>query len=164
MQKVLSTQDQIKQLDFLYLALIAGQLGMAILLLLFLEDNTVQTSNGVSGNGFLPLLIAFSSVMSIGMSFFIYNKRKEIGRQLKGTLEEKLAHYRTSFFVRASMIEGANLAVLLIYFFIERNYFYLLLFAVGISSFLLIRPTVDRIVEDYQLSASEQSELRNSLK
>ena len=83
---------------------------------------------------------------------------------MKGTLEEKLEHYRASFITRAALLEGSNLVALLFYFFIERNYFYLVLFALGMGAFALIRPTVDRIIEDYQLSTSEQSELQDSLK
>ncbi len=164
MQKVLTIQEQIKQLSLLYLALISGQFLMAILLFFLLEENVSQVSDGTAGGSLLPIIIAFFCLMSIGMSFFIYNQRKEIGRQLKGTLEEKLEHYRASFITRAALLEGSNLVALLFYFFIERNYFYLVLFALGMGAFALIRPTVDRIIEDYQLSTSEQSELQDSLK
>lgn len=164
MQKVLSIQEQIKQLGLLYFALIAGQLGVAIFLFFLIEDNLSETSNGAVGGSLLPIIITLFCLMSLGMSFYIYNQRKESGRQLKGLLDEKLAHYRQSFIIRASLIEGSNFIALIFYFFIERNYLYLVLFAIGIGAFLLIRPTVDRIVEDYQLSANEQNELRNSLK
>ncbi len=163
MQKALSIQEQIKQLGLLYFALIAGQLVAAPLLFLLIEDNSSQSSDGAIGGNWLPLAVSIFCLMSIGMSFFIYNQRKESGRQLNSALEEKLEHYRTSFITRAGLIEGSNLVALIFYFFIERNYIYLVLFVVGIASFILIRPSVDKIIEDYQLSTSEQSELQNAL-
>jgi len=163
MLKESNIQAQFNQLGLLYFASIVGQLGIFILLFFFTEDNTSQVTDGAMGDNTLPLIIALFCLMSIGMSFFMYNKRKESGRQLEGSLDEKIGHYRQSFIIRAAMIEGPNLAVLIFYFFIERNYFYLLLFAIGMSAFLLIRPTIDRIVEDYQLSVDEQRELRTTL-
>ena len=165
MQKELSVQEQIKQMGILYLALIAGQLGM-FAVLFFVAGNIIsepESGDGAIGGSSLALIFALFCMMAIGMSFFIYNKRKESGRQLTGDLVEKLTHYRASFMVRAALIEGANLLALIVYFFIESNYVLLLLFAIGIAAFLLIRPTIDRIVEDYQLSSSEQSELRNAV-
>ena len=162
MHNELSVQEHIKQLGILYFALIAGQLLVAVLLFMFAEDRSAQEADGAVGDSTISLVVAFFCLMSIGMSFFLYNKRKEIGRKLTGTTSDKLTHYRSSFLVRAAMIEGANLVALIFYFFIERNMVFLVLFALGIAAFLIIRPTVDRIVEDYQLSASEQSELRNS--
>lgn len=159
----MNIQEQIKQLGLLYFALITGQLGMFAVLFLVIENNPSETSDGAVGGDSMSLIIALFCIMSIGMSFFIYNKRKESGRQLTDGLSEKVAHFRASFMVRAAVIEGVNFLTLIVYFFIDRNYIYLILFAVGISAFFLIRPTVDRIIEDYQLSANEQSELRNSL-
>jgi len=164
MQKELSIQEQVKQLGILYLALIAGQIGMFIVLFFVIENNPTETTDGALGGGFMPLIISLFSVMSIAMAFLIYNKRKENGRQLEGGLHDKLAHFRTSFMVRAAVIEGVNFLALIVYFFIDDNYLYLVIFAIGISAFFLIRPTIDRLIEDYQLSANEQSELRNSLK
>lgn len=164
MQKPMSIQEQVKQNEVLYFALLAGQLGIAIVLFLFIENPAAQSANGASGSNFEALIIALFCASAIGMSFFLYNKRKESGRQLKGSLEEKLVHYRQSFIMRAAMIEGVNLVALIFYFFVEKNYVYLLLFALGIGAFLLIRPTVDRMAEDYQLSANEQNELRSLVK
>lgn len=163
MQQELSIGEQVKQIGILYIALIAGQLLMATVLFFFVEEQTSELSDGAAAGSSMFMIIASFCVMTVGMSFFIYNKRKESGRQLEG-LNEKLGHYRQSFMIRAGLIEGANLAALLVYFFVERNFLYLLLFAIGIAAFLLIRPTNDRIIEDYQLSLDEQSELRNSLK
>ena len=163
MQNESSIQTQIKQLGLLYFVVIAGQFAVFLILFLFAEDNTSKTYDGAVGDNTLPLIIALFCMTSIGMSFFMYNKRKESGRQLQVPLVEKFTHYRLSFITQAAMIEGPNLTMLIFYFFIERNYFYLLLFAIGMSAFLLIRPTADRLVEDYQLSANEQSELRTNL-
>ena len=165
MQKELSIHEHVKQLGILYFALIAGQLGM-FAALFFVADSlqsNPESVDGAIGGSSIALIFSLFCLMAIGIAFFIFNKRKENGRQLTGSLVEKLTHYRASFMVRAALIEGANLLALIVYFFIESNYVLLLLFAIGIAAFLFIRPTVDRIVEDYQLSSSEQSELRNAV-
>ena len=164
MQKELGSQEQLKQLGILYLGLISGQLLIFILLFFFAKENFVPAIDGAEGDSSMAIIIAFCCLMAIGTSFFIFNKRKELGRQLEGSLSEKLTHYRLSFLTRAAMIEGANLLALFSYFFMESNYVFLALFVIGISAFFYIRPTADRIAEDYQLSSTEQSELRNALK
>ena len=164
MQKDLSNNEQVKQIGILYYALLVGQLAMAVLLFLFVESKSSESVDGATGGSSMSLIIVFICVSMIGMAFFIYNKRKESGRQLTGNLKDKLVHYKASFMVRASLIEGANLIALIAYFFIENNYVFLVLFAIGIGGFIMIRPTVDQVAVDYRLSANEQSELRNSLK
>lgn len=161
----MNIREQISQIGILYLALLSGQLMIFLLLFLFMQDNAAeQIAEEAYGSNSLTLIIPFFCVATIGGAFLLYNKRKEAGRRLSGSIEDKLMQYRVSFLIRAAMIEGANLVALLFYFFIERNIVYLFLFALGIGAFVLIRPTADRFAEDYQLSASEQSELRSSLK
>jgi len=166
MQKDLSVVEQFKQIGILYYSLLAGQLSIAVLLFFFVEakSDTGQATEGAVGGSSMSLIVAFICVVAISTAFFVYNKRKEIGRRLSGDITDKLAHYRASFMVRAAMIEGANLTALMFYFFVEKNIVFLVLFAIGIGAFIMIRPTVDQIAEDYQLSASEQSQLRDSLK
>lgn len=164
MQKQSSHQEQIKQMEILYLGLITGQLLIFLLLFFFVGDAPAeQADGGVIGGSTMVIAIAIFCLTSIGAGFMLYNKRKEEGRRLQGSVGDKLVHYRTGFLLCGALIEGANLVALIIHFFIEKNMIYLVLFAIGIGAFLLIRPTTDRIIEDYQLSATEQSELRNSL-
>lgn len=164
MQKKLSCQEQIKQMGILYLGLITGQLLIFLLLFLFVDGVPAeQVGSGVIEGNTMVIAIAIFCLTSIGAGFFLFNKRKEEGRRLPGEVGDKLMHYRTGFLIRGALIEGANLVALVVHFFIEKNMIYLVLFAIGIGAFLLIRPTTDRIIEDYQLSANEQSELRSSL-
>ena len=65
--------------------------------------------------------------------------------------------------MRAALLEDPNLAMILLYFFVSSSMIFLVLLAIGLGLFLMIKPTADRISQDYQLSGSEQNELRNAM-
>lgn len=159
-----SPQEHLKSMNILYLALLGGQL-MMFVMLYFAFETPEEAGNDVSvagGFDIITIAMIFFFVSAAGMSFFLYNKRKQEGQNLKSSLMEKLTHYRSSFILRLALLEGANLTMLLIYFFVSKNMIFLILFGLGIALFLMARPTVDRIVQDYQLSGSEQRELSPS--
>lgn len=163
MPQILSVKEQIQQINILYIALFAGQMILALVIIFLMnQSSTVESETASTVDSSWTLIAAMISVSAIGLAFFLYNKRKEEGTALSGGLASKLAHYRVSFTLRAALIESANMVAILFYF-MEGNIFYLILFAVGIAAFLLIRPSVPKIIEDYQLSASEQSEFQNAL-
>ncbi len=163
MAQILSIKEQIKQINILYFALFSGQILLAVVMIFLINTaSTVETEAVNTVDSSMTMIAAMISVTAIGLAFFLYNKRKVEGAGLKANLETKLAHYRASFILRAALIEGANLVAILFYF-IEGNLFYLILFVIGIAAFLFIRPSVRQISEDYQLSGTEQSELQNAL-
>jgi len=157
-------KEHLQQMNILHLALLGGQLMIFVMLYFFLDspqasEKTTKVAGELGGvKGVFPIVYA----IVVSTAFQLYNKRKKIGQKLQGSLMEKLAHYRVSFILRAAFIEGANLLVLLLYFFFAKTMLFLVMFASGIVIFLLIRPTANRIIEDYQLSGSEQRELSPS--
>lgn len=163
MAKPLSIKEQINQNNILYLALFGGQMMLALVMVFINNTTATAESEAVSTiDSSYTMIAALITVGAIALSFFLYNKRKAEGARLAGDLEGKLAHYRASFVMRASLIEGANLVAILFYFS-EGNVFYLILFTIGIAAFLMVRPTVPKIIEDYQLSSTEQQELQNAV-
>lgn len=160
-----SPQEFLKSLNILHLALLGGQVMIFVVLYFALDTSSESENSSMVVGGIDEIAIAFMTffVLAVGASFFLFNKRKEEGKNLKGTLMDKLSHYRSSFVLRAALLEGANLSMLLIYFFVSKNIVLLILFAIGAALFLMIRPTASRIIEDYQLSHGEQSQLRPSL-
>lgn len=155
--------EAMKQMNILYLAMLVGQV-MIFVTLYFINQNEEKTfnldMNAIKDPIFLiALVIAGGAAMA---SIFIYTKRKEQGAKLSGTLMEKLGHYRQSLITRIALLEGSNLGMILFYFFIKTNVIFLFFFVLGLLLFLQARPTVDRIVQDYQLSDAEQNQLRTA--
>ncbi len=156
-------KEHLQQLNILFIALITGQAMIAFILFNFVlpvdgEDSMVMPS-------FDPIIIVgvMIFIFAVMASFFLYNKRKIEGGKLEGKLMEKLSHYRTSFIMRAALLEGANLVMIMFFFFVNRSMLFMIFFAIGFALFVAIRPSLDRIIQDYQLSGSEQNELRNSI-
>lgn len=159
-------QDLLKQMDILYLSMLGGQLILPALLFFMagltvveIEESAVSAFGGIDPILIFACLIFFASVSA---SFYIFNKRKVEGAHLTGSLAQKLEHYRISFVIRAALLEGPNLVMILLYFFAKESIILILLFGFGMILFALIRPTTERIVQDYGLSGVEQSELRAS--
>ncbi len=159
-------QEHLQQMNILHIALLAGQVMMVLFLFFAMgrlpnaeEAPDAMTSLGGIDSKVLVVCLVFAVL--VFASFLIFNKRKAEGIRLKGTLMEKLNHYRQSFVLRAALIEMPTLIVVVFYFFIEDHIVLIPLFIIGIAVFFMIRPTADRISQDYQLSGSEQSSLRN---
>ena len=159
-------KEHLQQMNILFFALLAGQLMIVAFMYFFVGKQPLDNGAEMSvASGIDPILIVgcLIFVAAVSASFFMYNKKKVEGAQLSGTLMEKLGHYRTSFVMRAALLEGPNLVMIMLYFFVSSNMIFMVLLAIGIALFLMIRPTADRIAEDYQLSGSEQNELRAAM-
>jgi hypothetical protein len=61
--------------------------------------------------------------------------------------------------MRSAFLEGVNL-VCIIFYLLESNYFFLLLFFLGFGAFLLVRPSADNFKEQYRLTEEERKIFR----
>jgi hypothetical protein len=89
---------------------------------------------------------------------YIYYMRKNGISDLKD-LKEKVGHYRSSVIARSALMEGANL-IALIFFFLEGNTLFLLIFAIGLAGFLLFRPSLHEFETDYPVNTEDQRALK----
>jgi len=108
---------------------------------------------------FLVILLVPASIM---ISHYLYNNKIREGKMLKD-FEEKLMHFRASSILRWALLEGVNL-INLVFFFLSKNYFFLLMFAFGFLFFLFARPSEDSFTEDYKLNFEEKQALKENLK
>ncbi|MEM9819689.1 MAG: hypothetical protein AAF985_01400 [Bacteroidota bacterium] len=132
-----------QQINFIYLALIMGQVSI-FAIFLFLK----QGEEAIVGST-LNYVSAILSVSCITIAFMLLNKHKADAEAI--TVEEdKWEHYRKTSLLRWALLEGANLTAL-ICFFVEGNYLYLLLFAVGMGAFAFLRPSKQFLRKHYQL-------------
>lgn len=137
----ISIKDHLKNLNVLYLALIAGQvLICGIFLFLTIQGKEEATSHYIFIG---PLL----SIATITAAFMLYNTHKKQAKKIKDE-DEKLLHHRSTNIIRWALLEGGNL-INVILFFLEGNYIYLLFFAMGLLAFLMLRPTEKAFKEEY---------------
>lgn len=142
----------------MYLALLAGQIMIAGIII-FLQKNEVLQFEWEINNVFQ--LVAFLlTTGAVSAATFLYSKRLGEGKSLRGYFE-KFNHYRSTIILRSALIESANL-ICIIFFFLEKNYFFLLLFLFGLAAFMMVRPSVDIFKENYKLSEEERSQLKNN--
>lgn len=144
-----------KQINVLYLALLAGQVMFAVTVLYV---GGIPKSLGQL-NFDQPMLL-----MSIAVTFFsiiaaysINEKRKTAGAQL-GSFDEKLEHYRGVVIVRCALTEGANLMALVMAMLSKEGFFFVL-FGVGLLAFLYFRPSVPEFSRSYHLRPEEERDL-----
>ncbi len=155
--KRVSTQNDFKSNYILYYALIAGQVLIALTLSYLMIGSEITFGWEMSSPFYLiaPILM----LGCITMSYILFSKRMEEAKSIKGGLFSKLEHYRSSIILRSGLLEGANL-ICIIFYYLEQNYFFLLLFFIGFSVFLLVRPSEEMFREKYKLTEEERMEFR----
>lgn len=151
------TKSFFNQLQIIYFSLFMGQVVIATIFYFLIQGETPNSDNLLQYIGIGILL------MNISVSTVLYSIRKKQGAQLKGSLIQRLEHFRVSSLIRWAMLEGANFAVV-IFMFIDKRPFDLVFFALGLGAFILTRPTVDMIAKDYELPNEMERELRNAVR
>ncbi|MDB4539084.1 hypothetical protein OAU10_03290 [Saprospiraceae bacterium] len=152
----LSTAIEFKGNYIIYYALVAGQ----VLIALIVSFLTIEIEKSFSWEMENPLhLIAPILMLSASsISSFLFTKKMEEARNVKG-FYKKLKHYRAAIIMRSAFLEGVNL-VCIIFYLLESNYFFLLLFFLGFGAFLLVRPSADNFKEQYRLTEEERKIFR----
>ena len=151
-----STQNDFKANYILYYALIAGQVLLVLVISYLMMDSEI-TFNWDISNPF-HLIAPILMLSCISMSSLLFTKKMEEAKSLTG-LSSKLEHYRSAIILRSALLEGANL-ICIIFYFLEQNYFFLVLFFIGLGAFLLIRPSEEMFREKYRLTEEERMKFR----
>lgn len=151
------TQNDFKTNYKLYYALIAGQVLIAFIFSYLLIGSEITFSWEMNSPFYLiaPILM----LGCITVSSILFAKRMEEAKTIKGGLYSKLEHYRSTIILRSGLLEGANL-ICIIFYYLEQNYFFLLLFFTGFSVFLLVRPSEELFKEKYKLTEEERMEFK----
>jgi hypothetical protein len=151
-----STKNDFKANYIIYYALIVGQV-LITLVISYLMMGADLTFSWDMSNPF-HLIAPIIMLSCISVSSLLFTKKMEEAKKLTG-LYSKLEHYRSAIILRSAVLEGVNL-VCLIYYLLEQNYFFLLLFFIGLGAFLLIRPSEEMFREKYRLTEEERIEFR----
>ncbi len=149
--------EEFKANRYLWIALMVGPL-MMVAIFALVEDITFK------GFGMNPFMLV-TTVLALGciaMSYIIYNNRQKEISGITG-LRRKLDHYRSTFLVRATLLEGMSL-VAIVFMFLEANWAYLLFAVVGLGILYTLQPSLDAFLAEYKLSVSEKLEYKEKMR
>ena len=148
-------KEQFKSIQIIHIALMIGLI--LIFTVLWFSNPIVVNMNPLDGT--FALILPFVMFTAIVGGMALYNSRKKITFQ-EGNIKAKLWEYRRTSLLRWSLIEGASLACIIVFYFVESNISILFAFTLGLFAFSISRPTVDGFATDYQLNQQERNQLQ----
>ncbi|MBE0538768.1 MAG: hypothetical protein IH620_03575 [Ignavibacterium sp.] len=142
-------------LNVLFIALLSGQIIYFVVGLFLIQSGNI---NGFGGMNtifmFITPVVVLSSILA---SKFIYAKQvAEFDKSLP--LENKLVSYRTANIIKLALLEGANIFNISV-MIITTSYFFAALFIIIIALFFFNRPTKEKFIMDYEVSADDTLKL-----
>ncbi|MFT4758932.1 MAG: hypothetical protein ACI9XO_001529 [Paraglaciecola sp.] len=153
--KKTSPKEQFKSIQILHMALMVGM----ILIFVFLWFSNPIVINMNPLDGLFSLILPFVMLAVIGGGIALYNKLKS-NTNAQATLMQKMWEYRKISILRWSLLEGASLVSIIVFFFGEPNISVLFAFTLGLFAFSVFRPTVDGFGEDFGLNQQERNQLQ----
>lgn len=139
-----------------HLALLAGQVLFAGVTLFINKNIKVDTSRD---NQFLIIALILA-IMGFFVGNLIYKQVVNVAAK-KETFVEKMMAYQSALIIRYALLEGASLFCIVSYF-LTSNFIFLLISGAIIVYFIILRPKVDTIAEELNLTYEEKAELENS--
>ena len=146
-----ATKSFFPNLNIIFIALLSGQTIYFVLgLYLILSGDMRGMSELNTIFIFITPVVVLSSITA---SKFIYSKQvSEFDKTLP--LENKLISYRTNNIIKLALLEGANIFNISV-MIITANYLFAALFIIIVVLFLLNRPTKEKFIMDYEISAED---------
>ena len=143
-----------KSIYTLFSVLLVGQVFLAVVIAFLIPELEIDNVLRFTQRS----MIVLATLVGAGLaSFLVYRRRIKQGASLTG-LPVKLEHYRASNIIRWAILEGVNLLIIVIAF-LESYPRMLWFLAPGLAIFLRTSPSKEGFINDYQLTAQEQSEL-----
>ncbi len=152
-------QQQFKQIVLIYAALMVGQILFCMITIMIV---TAGTDPIPKEDNLLESLLPVFVLGAFALSYLVYRTRLQSGSELSG-LANKVEHYRSTAIIRAAIMEGANLLVIVLTL-VDNNLNHLIWFSLGLLAFLYFRPSTEQFIRDYALSGKEAHELRQGLR
>lgn len=142
-------------LNIIFIALLSGQTIYFFVGLFMIQSGNIDGFGGLNTMFmFITPIVVLASILA---SKFIYTKQvTEFDKSL--SLENKLVSYRTANIIRLALLEGANIFNVSI-MIITANYFFAALFIIIIALFFINRPTKEKFIMDYEVSADDALKL-----
>ena len=144
-------KNYFQTLNIIFIALLSGQTIYFFVGLFMIQSGNIDGFGGLNTMFmFITPIVVLASILA---SKFIYTKQvTEFDKSL--SLENKLVSYRTANIIRLALFEGANIFNVSI-MIITANYFFAALFIIIIALFFINRPTKEKFIMDYEVSADD---------
>ena len=148
-------KNYFQTLNIIFIALLSGQTIYFFVVLFMIQSGNIDGFGGL--NTIFMFITPIVVLASILASKFIYTKQvTEFDKSL--SLEDKLVSYRTANIIRLALLEGANIFNISI-MIITANYFFAALFIIIIALFFINKPTKEKFIMDYEVSANDALEI-----
>lgn len=145
----------VRNINIIHMALIAGQAIFAFVMFTQSQQTTIKLDKH---DGFI-LTIPVFAIGSFFISSFLF--KKLIAKTINvNDLNGKLANYQIAAIVRIALLESASLFAIVIYN-LTGNFLFLLIAILLMIYGVIIRPTVETIADDLQLSYDEKMQLKS---
>ncbi len=133
----------LKQTNIIYLALLAGQVLLAVVIYLLLIDPEKGVQDGRLYQWLVPLVIVGVVVAARAFDNWYLNQAKPSQDQ-----QYKERHYVGRVIMRLAIVEGGNLLALMVAI-ITNNPLYILFCGMGLGVFYFFRPKASEFEEQY---------------
>lgn len=144
-----------KTLDVVFFAFLSGQIIYFIVGLFIIQSSELKGFGGL--NTIFMFMTPVVVLSCIFASRFIYNKQvTEFDKSLP--LENKMASFRTANIIKLALLEGANIITVSI-MIITANYFFAALFVVVIVLVFFNKPSKEKFIIEYEISADDALKL-----
>lgn len=142
-------------LNVIFISLLSGQIIYFFIGLYMIQSGNIDGFGGMNTIFmFITPIVVLSSILA---SKFIYSKQvSEFDKSL--FLENKLMSYRTANIIKLALLEGANIFNISV-MIITANYSFTALFLIIIVLFFFNRPTKEKFIMDYEVSAEDALKL-----
>lgn len=149
-ERIYTPKKYIQSLKIIFSALLMGQLGFALVMLLVTENKHFNMSS--AGNPFLIILpIVAISAIFISQLFFKQTCNQLVKRE---TLKQKFLGFQIAFIVKLAIIEIAVLIGIVV-FSVDGNLFFLTIVGVMLLYFASNYPNTSLLEQQMQLTSQE---------
>ena len=142
-----------KSLQLMYYALLGGQLLFCIVVVGISENKEIADPEDI-----FTFIAPIAAVGSIILAFVLNNIRKMQAKNLV-ELADKKDHFSSTVLLRSAILEGGSLFIIVCLFIAGGGFLYLMLFALMIGAFLIMRPSIREMQDTYDLNQGELESL-----
>ncbi len=150
-------KDILRAIRILFVAIIAGALSFALIILIMSEGKGYPTVEIKPYQDTILWIAAGITLLCLILGWNEYKKRVGVAKDSLISLLDKLNHYRTALILYIALCEGPALFGVIL-FFLTGNYYFLMITGAMIIAMLVKAPTLKRVSDDLGLDWQQQQE------
>ena len=156
----MNVKEYFKMLSIMHIALIGGQLILAVIIVFLMLNRTIEPSLVENKTLFL-IIAALVTVGGVFSSYVIYKKQVELIKKMTD-LKQKFTKFKTIYILRLIFLEVPSTVAIIIYFLTGSLEFLIFTAAIILISSNL-KPNKGKIIVELELSDDEKKELENPM-